>query len=293
VAPRKRGRRLRDYQHGEQDGSETSPPQQEDDDSPTPQQSKKKKKKKKKERKEHDADSMTSASEQVEAFNQKFELLTQLLNTMTGEMKHLRKTNDMLCSELQKTQAQLKNTDTVVADLLRSHHRKKEKDLKKMEKKMEMELRRDMAVLERMPGHDIRASSAAPSSSSPMSSPTLVSATPRSSFSFELSLLQSGVSPAVVLESRQQLPWLCHYDVSPSRFAIVDFRCVIMIVSSSSSSCNRSELSRAAIRSTFAKSCLVSKCPPSSRMSTPRSCVSASTLGYLIVIFLDLAAPQF
>jgi hypothetical protein len=35
--------------------------------------------------------------------------------------------------------------------------------------------------------------------------------------------LEAGVSPALAMEARQNLPWLCHYDL-PSRFAVSSFR---------------------------------------------------------------------
>jgi hypothetical protein len=35
--------------------------------------------------------------------------------------------------------------------------------------------------------------------------------------------LEAGVSPALAMEARQNLPWLCHYDL-PTRFAISSFR---------------------------------------------------------------------
>jgi hypothetical protein len=44
-----------------------------------------------------------------------------------------------------------------------------------------------------------------------------------SAFSFELSVLHSGIAPALALEARQLLPWLCHYEL-PGRFAVPSFR---------------------------------------------------------------------
>jgi hypothetical protein len=73
-------------------------------------------------------------------------------------------------------------------------------------------------------------SASSSSSSSPSSSSSSPASPPgshrslRSSFSFELSVLHAGVSPALLLEAREALPFLCDYDISPSRFAILDLR---------------------------------------------------------------------
>lgn len=73
-------------------------------------------------------------------------------------------------------------------------------------------------------------SSASPSSSSSSpASPPGSHRSLRSSFSFELSVLHAGVSPALLLEAREALPFLCDYDISPSRFAILDLRYPICV----------------------------------------------------------------
>jgi hypothetical protein len=154
---------------------------------------------------------------QLAAIEHKFDLVTQLLHTMAGEMKQMRHTNDALFAELQQTQAKLRDTETVVSDLLRREQQRAED---KQHRGVEKKRRKDARTIQ----------DSVSLSSTPNSSPTLSALVPavsngsRSSFSFELSLLQSGVSPAVILEARQQLPWMCHYDISPSRFAVIDFR---------------------------------------------------------------------
>jgi hypothetical protein len=160
---------------------------------------------------------------QLAAIEQKFDLVTQLLHTMAGEMKQMRHTHDALFVELRQTQDQLRGTDAVVAELLRREQKRaddKQRRSAEEERKKQAQTQTQMSV----------SLSTTTSSSSPISSPSSVLGLgPRSSFSFELSLLQSGVSPAVVLEARQQLPWMCHYDISPNRFAILDFAYVCQV----------------------------------------------------------------
>ncbi|ELR20539.1 uncharacterized protein ACA1_052280 [Acanthamoeba castellanii str. Neff] len=157
---------------------------------------------------------------QLVAIEQKFDLVTQLLHTMAGEMKQMRHTHDALFVELRQTQDQLRSTDAVVAELLRREQKRADD---KQRRSAEKE-RKKHAQTQTQTQTQTSVLVSTTSSSSPISSPSLaLGPGPRSSFSFELSMLQSGVSPAVVLEARQQLPWLCHYDISPNRFAILDF----------------------------------------------------------------------
>jgi len=72
-----------------------------------------------------------------------------------------------------------------------------------------------------------------PSSSGTPPSPSAPSAS-ASAFSFELSVLHSGITPALALEARQQLPWICHYEL-PGRFAVPSFSYPIAVFSKLSS----------------------------------------------------------
>jgi hypothetical protein len=174
---------------------------------------------------------------QVELLDGKFELLTQLLNSMAGELKQLRQANEALASAVAHTQTHIRDTDVVVADLLRADRDRLAADeqreaamaqaraAKKQKKRLKAQQRQRQRIIEEV---DSGLSPIASSSSSPASSSSSTTASSggfpsRTSFSFELSLLQSGVSPAVVLEARRKLPWLCHYDISPNRFALLDF----------------------------------------------------------------------
>jgi hypothetical protein len=59
-------------------------------------------------------------------------------------------------------------------------------------------------------------------STSPRSTPPL-SAGHQHNHHQQTMRLEAGVSPALAMEARQNLPWLCHYDL-PTRFAISSFR---------------------------------------------------------------------
>jgi hypothetical protein len=174
---------------------------------------------------------------QVELLDGKFELLTQLLNSMAGELKQLRQANEALASAVAHTQTHIRDTDVVVADLLRADRDRLAADeqreaakaqvraAKKQRKRLKAQQRQRQRIIEEVDsGLSPIASSSSPPASSSSSTTASSSGFPsRTSFSFELSLLQSGVSPAVVLEARRKLPWLCHYDISPNRFALLDF----------------------------------------------------------------------
>jgi uncharacterized coiled-coil protein SlyX len=71
-------------------------------------------------------------------------------------------------------------------------------------------------------GHGVGSATTASSTSRVWAAP-LTDRNDERSFSFELSVLHSGVSPALAMEARHQLPWLQYYDIPP-RFAVVDFR---------------------------------------------------------------------
>jgi len=177
----------------------------------------------------------------IENMQRKVTLLLQLAEMISEEMKILRSHNERMEAKIKKMERLLKKNDDLLASLIREDHRAHQQNEHRTQRHS-----KGGTMLEWL-GHSTSTASSAlevsgsasikwpdlsssaafapyqssTSSASSSSSPLL---SPRSSFSFELSVLQSSVSPATILEAKENLPFLRDYDILPNLFAIINFR---------------------------------------------------------------------
>lgn len=133
----------------------------------------------------------------LQALEDKVDVLSRLVERLSSEVEILRRSNSDLTHELTQLRGQLRHQDISKAE--------------------------PDAIDLRSGDHSSSPSTGDRCSPAYSQTPTMPQLSHAQSPPSEIATQHAGVSPALVLEARNQLPWFCYYDIPP-RFAIRSFR---------------------------------------------------------------------